>query len=621
MDEIPEAPEEGEYGTERVKFWTEEKRRCRLGWIAPDGKFINPIYYFFLNHVKIDYEDPIRGMVEDFPPYTVKEHELFDKVYYGQYDAGNGFVHEAEDLIAMKARRKRWTYNTHCGIFMWDFCLGDIKIKVAIGYDVTGTLEDGQKLFRDTYERLHPFWKADALYPDKAGRFGFAIDEGDGDTKKYRVLREIIFRSLDKTPAGFKGLRLKRGMFEEAGKYTNLQKALSASQRCFYMGSVKTGQLLIGGTADSITNKSTGYIDMCKNAKGLNLIKHFISAAELAYPDIDEFTGESLTDKATPKYLKVRQNYLDNGMIEAYYGEIQENPLYEEEAYMSPSLSTFPASKLQDQHEYIYNNGKDKQIKLYRLEWEFDRLTKKKSGRVKAILDPLGHWRIYNNGMPQRQIKFLDLMTVDDVYKDKAVWSDSKCGIMLYRQPTHKMESDLPIATYLFRPQNKVLFYEEVVKAIAFWGARVLAENNDEACLNYIEKKQYHEHIMYVNGNRGIRNSDKSLSDQETMALMYFAEDRHKQIYFPEILDALKVQRSDNSDIRSVFFLMMLALDILKDEANQGLEEKPPPPIIVIGKPVNERNGNMFMPQIRTQFSLGRKTLMLNRPRMNRFQE
>jgi hypothetical protein len=592
-------PEADDYDSEWMAILREEHRRCKQGWLAPDGRYINPIAYFYWNHVKIDYEDPERGPVVDNPPYTKKEHELLDKVYFNEYVSGSGV--DATDLIAMKARRKRWTYTTHCAIFLWDFCLGDNNTHYAIGYDSEKTQEEGQRLFVETYERLSPFWKADALSPNKSGKIGYGQEVLDPQTGeiKYSVKRTIVFRCIDKVPASFKGMKLKRCLMDEAGKYTNLKKAIGATTRCFYVGTIKTGQLLIGGTADSITNKSSDYIDLCKSAEKIGLIKHFISAAELAYPYINAKTGDSLIEPAKAKYLAVRQHLLDTGQLENYYAEIQENPLYEEEAYMSPTLSSFPASKLNDQQEYIIFAKKDNQVRHYRLEWEVDRFTRSKTGKVTATLDPMGHWRIYDNGMPQFRQKFLDVLTVDDVYKNEAEYSDSKCAVMVYRQQTHKVpESDLPIATYLYRPVNKVLFYEEVAKATVFWGGKVLVENNDEACLNFLTKKRLHENIMWINGKRGIRNSEKTISDQESLALMFFSEDRHKRVYFSELLDCLRVNRASNSDLRSVFFLMMTALDVLKDEGIEINQEVEEPPKITLG--------NREMKRPSTGFTLGR---------------
>ncbi|RYG94160.1 MAG: hypothetical protein EON58_16880, partial [Alphaproteobacteria bacterium] len=80
---LPEVPEEGDVDSPAALWWTEQHKRCRKGWTAPDGVWFNPIYYWYLNFCTIEYVDPItkRELIEP-PLYIDSDHEIFNAIWF-----------------------------------------------------------------------------------------------------------------------------------------------------------------------------------------------------------------------------------------------------------------------------------------------------------------------------------------------------------------------------------------------------------------------------------------------------------------------------------------------------------------------------------------------------------
>ena len=56
-----------------VSWWKEQTNRCRHGWIAPDGHYLNPITYWYLNFCKASmiFNFKTKKVEYDVPPlYT-----------------------------------------------------------------------------------------------------------------------------------------------------------------------------------------------------------------------------------------------------------------------------------------------------------------------------------------------------------------------------------------------------------------------------------------------------------------------------------------------------------------------------------------------------------------------
>ncbi len=579
---LPKFPPEDEIltqSTEEGKFWHEQLYRCKYGWTAPDGVWINPVYYFYLNFVTI----PIKKGVMAGPEYSDSDHEVFDWIFVLMDTTGK----QAEDGIITKGRRKHWSFNTHAGFFLYYFCMGT-RGDLGIAYDVAKTREQGQRLFERAYNLLPSAFQHAALDRSKDGEITAADVREDFDYVSGKVSttlipkNTIVFRETDKTPDAFRGMNLGLALIDEAGKYKKLKKVINATIDCLREGTNKHGTLLIGGTSDAIDNKSKDYEKQWKIAaitRGWG--RWFIPAWKIAPPHWDGFTGRSMRELAEPAYLKERQEKLKTGDTIGYYFAIQENPLLSSECFHSATLSNYPAHKLYDQALRI-QAAASADIPI-RGRFEFQKNISGEQIGAYFVADPEecaepGDWLLHPVALDQKlnnAMKGLHVAGVDDVYKDpdEIVDSDSLCAITVYRRFVIKegVRSNMFVASYLARPPRN-LFVREIHKMQLYFRARVMIENNDVFLKGYMMQKGLQDDMIWVNQQMGIRNSAESISHQEFLAQTWIDDHGLDDVWFPDILQGFKVWRTQNTDTGSAAHLTLAGLEAvrelpIKDEA------------------------------------------------------
>lgn len=551
---VPEEPVAWGDGSPEAVWWQEQYTRCTYGWVASDGHYLNPIYYFYLNFVQIEIKPD--GVLSVEPPlYLDTDQEVFDLIYFNQFQRGT--ENYAKNIVIAKGRRKHWSENTHCGVMLWDFVMG--WGNVAIGYPQKDPyLDQGSDRWENAYQRLHDFWKADVLTGTKVKR-GYGIKQYNEKTGEENIINRnfIMFSPMDKKFDRFRGQNFWRVLFDEAGVYRNLIQCYGATKDCCREGTFKFGQILIGGTSDAIENKSTDYRDMYFNAPRYDAVTWFIPCYKCSPPDVDWDSGVSLVSLSKPKYEAERAKIKGNS--ELYHKELQENPMNARECFLPPSKSSYPGTKLEQQAHFILDNYKDHEIIRGRLEWDGHPRERK----VIWIPDEAGDWQVYQKGFPTPGLKNLHVMGVDDVYsEDDAPFSDSKCSLVVYREHDHRVqESDLPVAVYLARP-SRSRFHNEILKSTCFWDSMVVIENNDGVVVDKMVKKGYGDKVVYINGKPGIKGSEVVWLNKMTgIGDEYFNENRHERIYFLDIITALGAWRQENTDIGSAFHLCLLGVD------------------------------------------------------------
>ncbi|PRY29819.1 hypothetical protein CLV58_12581 [Spirosoma oryzae] len=619
-EEIPEVGEPGDVTSDSARWWSRELLRCTTqGWSAPDGVWFNPIYYFYLNHVRISFVDEQTQLpVEEAPLYNDSDKAVFDEIYWSLAhnlplgaipslpgEEGKRLTRKekkaenkrrwalyrslektmsgvlkmpATDVIATKGRRKHWSYNILCGVMVWAFCV-HINGDLGCGFDSKDSREEGQRVFRGAYDRLHPFWKHPELYTDKEGELSACVYryDQDGNLEK-REGNVIHFKELDKRPGAFRGRIYRIVLFDEAGKYLNLNKVIGATRDCLRVGTFKFGTMLIGGTCDPITNKSDSYQKLWEQAvrKGWNKI--FIPACRMAPPNVNWFTGISDEVAARAAYMAERQQFIDAGDMEGYYLTVQENPLDEFELFMLPTLSNYPSHKLLEATVNIAGFGENLPVKRIRLEWELNTFGKK-TGTVLTYDDPNGPWLMHVDYSPHKELSDLDVAGIDSVYKDNAPHSESKCAVVLYRREHHRLErSDRPMLVYFDRPLLDI-FSDEVKKLMVWTGCRVILEHNDKWLADDILKEKIPspngpvllgEQLMYYNEEPGLRNSDTTILTQTKLALKWINDGGLMRVVFQSIVDALKNWRQKNDDIASALHLCLMGVDTLRETTVDG---------------------------------------------------
>ena len=76
-DNIPPIPLVSDISSTEYIWWKTHIKRCQIGWIAPDGVWINPIHYFYMNFVTMSMfghrEDSVAELTNTFFRYNDKE--------------------------------------------------------------------------------------------------------------------------------------------------------------------------------------------------------------------------------------------------------------------------------------------------------------------------------------------------------------------------------------------------------------------------------------------------------------------------------------------------------------------------------------------------------------------
>lgn len=567
-----EYEQENEEDLEKISWWTEQLRRIKYGYMAPDGVWLNPFYYFFLNFCKADiFNFETEDSVISNPFYFKFQHELADIIWFCKYEVRDleaklkgttserqrrRLIKNAQNIILAKARRKGLT-TLVCAYLIWLFLFADGVFgsykRMGYGYPDDDTYNKFRAMFDIMLTSLPEMLRPNLTTPDNETEIGNSYkDKVTGEIKTTNI---IYWANFGKKDGKFRGGKLFFVFFDEAGKFTNWKKVRGSSKDCFSIGERVIGYYLLGGTSDAISNKGyQDYKDDFDNPHLTNSISHFITAEEGAHPFIDYKTGLSLREDAHKFYINRRTALVAGGDIVALNTEKQENPIIKEELFMPGGGSTYDQDEINEQIIWIGQTDKQKKdILIGELEFEKDYLGRD-TRKVVFVEKPNGNWAIYRNGFPVENKPNLFFGAIDDVYQNIAPSSDSLPAMMIYKDwDITEEESDLPVAIYLNKEKNRRKRHEDFLKGSIFWNAKVLFENNDEAYVNYCKGKGEMQFLQKTTnekiGYSGHAWHGKFKNQAEELMLKSIDNKRHKRIYFIKVLQGLKDWGIKNTDI------------------------------------------------------------------------
>jgi len=597
---IPDIPDPDDLNYIQNKiWWKEQTKRCTEGWIAPNGVFINPIYYFYLNFVKVYVIDELNKKTPGWQNPYVRDgdKEYFDAVYYGMAYESQGISYDAKNVIVAKGRRKGWTTAELYGITLW-FFLFKQGFNISRAYPNDKIKKKERRLFTKCYDMIHPFFKynvndqaIDILEnnEDTVAQWTYSYSSS-GKQEKNELVNSISFFTVGADGGGVRGDALCLIVVVEAGIYTHLESFFAAAEETLQLGSYKFGQILVGGTSDAINNLTTDYKKMFFNPQQYNAVSVFTPAWKCFMGAIDYVTGKSLKSVALPKILENRHKREGNGDYEGLRKLIQEHPISPEEAFIPSSHSEYDSIKIDRQLMSILRTGMDSEWIRGKLEWELDTYGNR-TGKVLFNKDSSGFWLILENFGVPLEIENLYVAGIDDVYKDKAPHSESKNCMVIYMRDSIHAEAemaDLPVCFYLGRHGNRMLDYAEFHKATLFYNCWNMYEHNDSAgFIGYAREHGISKNFIYHNGQIGIRLSDDTIADMTLLGLKYFEEDRHLRIFHSSVIECFKYWNSGiNSDLASAFHLVLFGLNKLKkkgtwseadERLNKGKPKQPTP--------------------------------------------
>jgi len=577
--------------SDAAEWWAEEIRRVKYGWTAPDGVWLNPVLYFHLNWMRFSVIDQKGKKSEAEQPYYFYQDKVtLDTIWFARRN--KLFPQStAKDIIATKARGVHWSY-LMCSYLMWSYLIDQVNCSY-LGPDTVTITRFRDEVFRPALANMHPAWMPPAYVKKRSEKSEDGKDPLtmliNADKAKYLDFTDrgveferhaVTFKEASK-PVNINAMRGARDhviVIDEAGKYTKnyLSMLVSTCEHVVALNMLRHGHMIIGGTSDKVSNSSSDYERLYKENTP-HRKRFFIKATSLYLGEWDMHTGKCNEERALDKILARRAELQAEGdMVKLQYA-IQEMPLNDWECFQMPTLSGYNASYLDARMYDIRIDGRDKKWKRGKLEYN-----RYASGDTNTEVhfkeDPSGDWLIHEDGMPQTDYIGLDYAAIDDYYKDESQDAEpSKGAMVIWRGEHFNVDfNDAPVAYYLGRPSTKTKLFNEFIKGMRFYGGKdgieVLAENNDESFIKDLRKKGLFSCVRHINGKPGIRQSDKTISEQTGLCEDYIESESFAKMDSPEIIDALRQWRKKNTDLGSAFHTLLVLRDLKSQEYTRRRE-------------------------------------------------
>lgn len=518
------------YDPELESFREQEwNRRLRGVWFYNNGNlvYITGLHYFFMNWWGIDV---------GLPEYFDYQRKIFYMVDYAIEDQ------TAYGLLLVMLRRGGKTYII--GVFVYEYIS---RVKKARGGLVSKTDKDAKnevfkKAVVSPWKTLPDFYKPEmdtskGSNPETELRFGIPSKRGAGADEMYDEEREELDSFIDYAASGehgYDGPKLRRYGCDEPGKPNNKfdpYRRWLVARKCLWdnrKGII--GKAILATTVDEITDKEKKFQQLYEDSNPSIRLKNgqtktgllpvFVPATEARC--IDRY-GMADTQRAYDEIMSEREAYKDDP--EKLAEIIRKDPITIEEAFRSTSRDClFDLIKIYNQLDFLSwnqeavergnfvwangvidstvlwqpnKNGRWSMAKSFRIAQ--DELAKNNGGSLPPVLEkrgsffrPLNDWRFGSGCDPYRANK-----TEDNRRSLGASYVKQKANL-------HNMSDPLInsyVIEYHARPSTAEMLYEDMILQCAYFGCRILIENNVGAGpFDYFSHRGYGMFLMYMPG-------------------------------------------------------------------------------------------------------------------------
>ena len=403
--------------TDYVRYWDQETDRCLNGYIAPDGDFITGYHYFYLNYSPIIKREDVKYTDKFGNIRTRRERnfgfpEFWDGDYYF-FMAVEEAEQQGKHLAVLKARKKGFSFKGS-SMLVRNYMLIKKSKSFAIASEQKFLIGDG--LLTKAWDIMdfldsNSDWSKRRLVSTRMERVsGFKIKDEFGKETEQGYKSAITGMTLKNDPERVRGIRGKLVLFEEGGKFPNLETAWRVAQPSMEDDDGTAFGLMIafgtGGTEggafdglktlfyqpdaynilsfpniwdDNAENTKCGYFSpMYLNMEGYD------NEGNCIFMDKD---GNSLKEKAIDNMIQQRNKIKNAGASQQSIDRfISERPLKPQEAVLELGKNIFPRKLLMDQLTRIRTNKKLQNMKhIVDLQWDGNGTVKaveKKSGDI-----------------------------------------------------------------------------------------------------------------------------------------------------------------------------------------------------------------------------------------------
>lgn len=403
--------------TDYIKYWDEETNRCLYGYVAPDGDAISGYNYFYLNYSpimklsEVEYTDRYgnkrtrRERILEFPNFWDYDYYYFNAIEEAET--------EGKHLVVLKSRQRGYSFKG-ASMLVRNYELIPGSKSFAVASEQKFLIGDG--LLTKAWQIMdfidkNTAWSKQRLTSTRMERVsGFKITDEFGKQTEQGYLSSITGITLKNDPERLRGTRGKLVLFEEGGKFPNLETAWRVEQPAVETDDgVAFGLLIAFGTGGTEGGAFDGLKNLFYKPEAFNC---------LAFPNIwddgqeqtkcgffvpswsnmestdyngrqrfmDQY-GNSLKEKAVEELIAQRNKVKDGGASQTSIDRfISERPLKPQEAVLELGKNIFPRQLLMNQLTRIRTNEKLRNMKhIVDLAWDGDgqvKATEKKSGDI-----------------------------------------------------------------------------------------------------------------------------------------------------------------------------------------------------------------------------------------------
>ena len=514
--------------TDYVQYWERETDRCLNGYVAPDGDYITGYHYFYLNYSPIvkrkntEYVDRLgnkrirRERVLDFP-------EFWDGDYYF-FQAVEEAEQQGKHLAVLKARKKGFSFKGS-SMLVRNYSLIKESKNFAVASEQKFLIGDG--LLTKAWEIMdfidkHTEWSKQRLTATRMERIsGFKIKDEFGKETEDGYKSSIAGITLKNDPEKIRGTRGKLVLFEEGGKFPNLETAWRVEQPAVEDDNGEAFGLMIAfGTGGTEGGAFDGLKTLFYNPEAFNILSFpniwdpnsenttcgFFSPMYLnmeGYDDDGNYMfmdedGNSLKEKALEDIMKQRNQVKDGGATQQSIDRfISERPICPQEAVLELGKNIFPRKALMDQLTRIRTNKKIQNMKhIVDLTWDGNgrvQATEKKSGDITT-------YHLKKDDKPEGSVVIWEYPIQDppfglyiagcDPYDHDESFTNSLGSTFIFKRvQAGEAWQDVIVAEYSGRPNTAEEYYENVRKLLILYNARLLFENERKGIYPYFTNK------------------------------------------------------------------------------------------------------------------------------------
>ena len=368
--------------TDYIKYWDEETDRCINGYVAPDGDAITGYHYFYLNYSpimllsEVEYTDRCgnkrtrRERVLDFPKF-------WDYDYY-YFNAIEEAENQGKHMAVLKCRQRGYSFKG-ASMLVRNYELIPGSKNFAVASEQKFLIGDG--LLTKAWQIMdfidkNTAWSKQRLTSTRMERVsGFKITDEFGKQTEQGYLSSITGITLKNDPERLRGTRGKLVLFEEGGKFPNLETAWRIEQPAVETDDgVAFGLLIAFGTGGTEGGSFDGLKNLFYNPKAFNVLSFpniwddgqegtecgfFVPSWSNMSDDFMDKDGNSFKERAVEELVKQRNTIREGGATQQSIDRfISERPLKPQEAVLELGKNIFPRKLLMDQLTRIRTNKK-----------------------------------------------------------------------------------------------------------------------------------------------------------------------------------------------------------------------------------------------------------------------